>query len=54
MGKKRKTTGVKAGGGLGEKKTFLTLKGDGHEKQSKSEMFDSAALGVNIIYYSTL
>lgn len=51
MDKRRETTGVAPGGGLGEGKTFWTLKLERHEKQSKAEMFDSAALGVNIIVH---
>lgn len=53
--KKRKTTGVKPGGGLEEEKyIFFTLKEARLEKQSKAEMFDSAAHGVIIVQTHTL
>lgn len=54
--KKRETTGVKAGGGLGEENIFDFKGGDAWKREKekkrskvKPEMFDSAALGVNII-----
>lgn len=51
--KKRETTGVKAGGGLGEENIFDFKGGDAWKEGGRSkvrpEMFDSAALGVNII-----
>lgn len=48
--KKRKTTGVKPGGGLEEENIFFfTFNEERLEKWSKAKMFDSAALRVIIV-----